>query len=81
MTPAATLVETFKPTMVDVQQYLPRKIDPAPLSENERKAIMKKQKCNQEKIELEIKLEEMNVQKKIQKLSAKEFKMKKRSAV
>ena len=42
---------------------------------------MKKQKCNQEKIELEIKLEEMNVQKKIQKLSAKEFKMKKRSAV
>ena len=81
MTPAPTLVETFKPTMVDVQQYLPRKIDSAPLSENERKAIMKKQKCNQEKIELEIKLEEMNVQKKIQKLSAKEFKMKKRSAV
>ena len=81
MTPAPTLVETFKPTMVDVQQYLPRKIDPAPLSENEREAIMKKQKCNQEKIELEIKLEEMNVQKKIQKLSAKEFKMKKRSAV
>ena len=50
-------------------------------AENERKAIMKKQKCNQENIELEIKLEEMNVQKKIQKLSAKEFKMKKRSAV
>ena len=37
---------------------------------------MKKQKRNQENIELELKLEEMNVQKKIQKLSEKEFKMK-----
>ena len=76
MTPAPTMTETLKPTMVDIQ--LPRKIDPAPLTENERKAIMKKQKRDHEKIELELKLEEMTVQKKIQKLSEKEFKMKKK---
>ena len=38
---------------------------------------MKKQKRAQEKIELELKLVEINVQKKIQKLFEKEFKMKK----
>ena len=37
---------------------------------------MKKQKRAQEKIELELKLIEINVQKKIQKLFEKEFKMK-----
>ena len=47
------------------------------MTENERKALMKKQKRAQEKIELELKLIEINVQKKIQKLFEKEFKMKK----
>ena len=44
MTPAPTMVETLKPTMFDIQECLPRKTYPAPLTENERKAIMKKQK-------------------------------------
>ena len=77
MTPAPTMVETFKPTMVQIQQCLSTKIDPAPLTEKESKALMKKQKRAQEKIELELKLVEINVQKKIQKLFEKEFKMKK----
>ena len=65
-------------TMFGIQHCLLRNIDSVPLTSNERKAIMKKLKRKQENIKLELKLEEMNLQKKIQKLSEKEFNLKKR---
>ena len=56
MTLAPTMLKTFKPTMIDIRQCLPRKIYSASLTKNERKPIMKKQKHNQENINLNLNL-------------------------